>query len=214
MTIDQLLSSVRILSCSYDPNSSVVSLNFHLTRRPLSVCQTFQLQLLSPSSNVVPALNQGTVTQVIRVLNPQKVSFFFSNCNEYIFVFVLFFFLSSWGVSFFINPSTPPKFQQQLRMRIKLTYTHKGSAVQDLAEVNNFPPQSWQWWAAPVALKSPKQGNYENDFPFTSHLSSNGPPVTSVQTAALKLHGEQQSIEYRRKMQMLRRPYWLLTSHE
>uniref|UniRef100_A0A7N6BXR2 GAE domain-containing protein n=1 Tax=Anabas testudineus TaxID=64144 RepID=A0A7N6BXR2_ANATE len=56
-------------------------------------------------SNVVPALNQGTVTQVIRVLNPQK---------------------------------------QQLRMRIKLTYTHKGSPVQDLAEVNNFPPQSWQ----------------------------------------------------------------------
>uniref|UniRef100_A0AAX7VEB5 AP-1 complex subunit gamma n=1 Tax=Astatotilapia calliptera TaxID=8154 RepID=A0AAX7VEB5_ASTCA len=105
VTIDQLLSSVRILSCSYDPNSSVVSLNFHLTRRPLSVCQTFQLQLLSPSSNVVPTLNQGTVTQVIRVLNPQK---------------------------------------QQLRMRIKLTYTHKGSAVQDLAEVNNFPPQSWQ----------------------------------------------------------------------
>lgn len=36
--------------------------------------QTFQLQLLSPSSNVVQALNQGTVTQVIRVLNPQKVS--------------------------------------------------------------------------------------------------------------------------------------------
>lgn len=35
--------------------------------------QTFQLQLLSPSSNIVPALNQGSVTQVIRVLNPQKV---------------------------------------------------------------------------------------------------------------------------------------------
>uniref|UniRef100_A0A674EUG2 Adaptor related protein complex 1 subunit gamma 1 n=1 Tax=Salmo trutta TaxID=8032 RepID=A0A674EUG2_SALTR len=66
---------------------------------------TFQLQLLSPSSNIVPALNQGSVTQVIRVLNPQK---------------------------------------QQLRMRVKLTYTHKGSPVQDLAEVNNFPPQSWQ----------------------------------------------------------------------
>uniref|UniRef100_A0A8C4HBU7 AP-1 complex subunit gamma n=1 Tax=Dicentrarchus labrax TaxID=13489 RepID=A0A8C4HBU7_DICLA len=70
-----------------------------------AVPKTFQLQLLSPSSNVVPALNQGTVTQVIRVLNPQK---------------------------------------QQLRMRIKLTYTLKGSPVQDLAEVNNFPPQSWQ----------------------------------------------------------------------
>lgn len=34
--------------------------------------------------------------------------------------------------------------QQQLRMRIKLTYNHKGAAMQDLAEVNNFPPQSWQ----------------------------------------------------------------------
>uniref|UniRef100_A0A674EUI6 Adaptor related protein complex 1 subunit gamma 1 n=1 Tax=Salmo trutta TaxID=8032 RepID=A0A674EUI6_SALTR len=70
-----------------------------------AVPKTFQLQLLSPSSNIVPALNQGSVTQVIRVLNPQK---------------------------------------QQLRMRVKLTYTHKGSPVQDLAEVNNFPPQSWQ----------------------------------------------------------------------
>ena len=78
------------------------------------------------------------------------------------------------------------KFQQQLRMRIKLTYTLKGSPVQDLAEVNNFPPQSWQWWAACVALNSPHprplQGNYENDFPFTSLLSSNGSPcdVTAV----------------------------------
>uniref|UniRef100_A0AAR2KJZ6 AP-1 complex subunit gamma n=1 Tax=Pygocentrus nattereri TaxID=42514 RepID=A0AAR2KJZ6_PYGNA len=70
-----------------------------------AVPKTFQLQLLSPSSNIVPALNQGNVTQVIRVLNPQK---------------------------------------QQLRMRIKLTYTYKGAPVQDLAEVNNFPPQSWQ----------------------------------------------------------------------
>uniref|UniRef100_A0A2K5SJ05 Adaptor related protein complex 1 subunit gamma 1 n=14 Tax=Primates TaxID=9443 RepID=A0A2K5SJ05_CEBIM len=51
------------------------------------------------------AFNTGTITQVIKVLNPQK---------------------------------------QQLRMRIKLTYNHKGSAMQDLAEVNNFPPQSWQ----------------------------------------------------------------------
>ncbi|XP_030366788.1 AP-1 complex subunit gamma-1-like isoform X6 [Strigops habroptila] len=70
-----------------------------------AVPKTFQLQLLSPSSSVIPAFNSGTITQVIKVLNPQK---------------------------------------QQLRMRIKLTYNHKGSAVQDLAEVNNFPPQSWQ----------------------------------------------------------------------
>ncbi|XP_023646476.1 AP-1 complex subunit gamma-1 isoform X2 [Paramormyrops kingsleyae] len=70
-----------------------------------AVPKTFQLQLLSPSSNVIPALNQGAVTQVIKILNPQK---------------------------------------HQLRMRIKLTYTHKGSPLQDLAEVNSFPPQSWQ----------------------------------------------------------------------
>ncbi|XP_036390911.1 AP-1 complex subunit gamma-1 isoform X1 [Megalops cyprinoides] len=70
-----------------------------------AVPKTFQLQLLSPSSNIIPALNQGTVTQVIKVLNPQK---------------------------------------QQLRVRIKLTYTHQGCPVQDLAEVSNFPPQSWQ----------------------------------------------------------------------
>uniref|UniRef100_A0A4W6E8Y9 AP-1 complex subunit gamma n=1 Tax=Lates calcarifer TaxID=8187 RepID=A0A4W6E8Y9_LATCA len=90
-----------------EQDSSAVTTQFShdIITFPPSVFQTFQLQLLSPSSNVVPALNQGTVTQVIRVLNPQK---------------------------------------QQLRMRIKLTYTHKGSPVQDLAEVNNFPPQSWQ----------------------------------------------------------------------
>ncbi|XP_053555433.1 AP-1 complex subunit gamma-1 [Bombina bombina] len=70
-----------------------------------AVPKTFQLQLLSPSSNILPAFNSGSITQVIKVLNPQK---------------------------------------QQLRMRIKLTYNHKGSAMQDLAEVSNFPPQSWQ----------------------------------------------------------------------
>ncbi|XP_047219123.1 AP-1 complex subunit gamma-1 isoform X1 [Girardinichthys multiradiatus] len=98
-----------------NPNPNIAVITIHATNSTeaemtdfvfqAAVPKTFQLQLLSPSSNVVPALNQGTVTQVIRVLNQQK---------------------------------------QQLRMRIKLTYTHKGSAVQDLAEVNNFPPQSWQ----------------------------------------------------------------------
>uniref|UniRef100_A0A671PL37 AP-1 complex subunit gamma n=1 Tax=Sinocyclocheilus anshuiensis TaxID=1608454 RepID=A0A671PL37_9TELE len=98
-----------------NPNPNVAVITIHATNSTeadmtefvfqAAVPKTFQLQLLSPSSNVVPALNQGSVTQVIRVLNPQK---------------------------------------QQLRMRIKLTYTHKGSPVQDLAEVNNFPPQSWQ----------------------------------------------------------------------
>uniref|UniRef100_A0A8C8DIL3 AP-1 complex subunit gamma n=1 Tax=Oryzias sinensis TaxID=183150 RepID=A0A8C8DIL3_9TELE len=98
-----------------NPNPNVAVITIHASNSTeadmtdfvfqAAVPKTFQLQLLSPSSNVVPALNQGTVTQVIRVLNQQK---------------------------------------QQLRMRIKLTYIHKGSAVQDLAEVNNFPPQSWQ----------------------------------------------------------------------
>lgn len=59
----------------------------------------------------------------------------------------------------------PLLFQQQLRMRIKLTYTHKGSPVQDLAEVNNFPPQSWQWFATLLDLKDPQQGNYGKDVP-------------------------------------------------
>ncbi|TRY97156.1 hypothetical protein DNTS_009642 [Danionella cerebrum] len=90
-----------------NPNPNIAVITIHATNSTeVDMTEfTFQLQLLSPSSNVVPALNQGSVTQVIRVLNPQK---------------------------------------QQLRMRIKLTYSHKGSPVQDLAEVNNFPPQSWQ----------------------------------------------------------------------
>uniref|UniRef100_A0A8C8M5J5 AP-1 complex subunit gamma n=1 Tax=Oncorhynchus tshawytscha TaxID=74940 RepID=A0A8C8M5J5_ONCTS len=98
-----------------NPNPNIAVITIHATNTTeadmtefvfqAAVPKTFQLQLLSPSSNIVPALNQGSVTQVIRVLNPQK---------------------------------------QQLRMRVKLTYTHKGSPVQDLAEVNNFPPQSWQ----------------------------------------------------------------------
>lgn len=105
--------------------------------------QTFQLQLLSPSSNVVPALNQGTVTQVIRVLNPQKVGLC---CSP-----------NTWSSQRTVvhgrarpqrrhpvNTVLLTHFQQQLRMRIKLTYNLKGSPVQDLAEVNNFPPQSWQ----------------------------------------------------------------------
>ncbi len=59
---------------------------------------------------------------------------------------------------------SPLLLQQQLRMRIKLTYTHKGSPVQDLAEVNNFPPQSWQWYATLLILR-PQQGNYGKDVP-------------------------------------------------
>lgn len=68
------------------------------------------------------------------------------------------------------------KFQQQLRMRIKLTYTLKGSPVQDLAEVNNFPPQSWQWWAASVALKSPIKGTMKTIFLSPPSFLPTDPP--------------------------------------
>ncbi|XP_075911119.1 AP-1 complex subunit gamma-1 isoform X3 [Petromyzon marinus] len=54
-----------------------------------AVPKTFQLQLLSPSSSSVPAHGAGTVTQLMRVLNPNK---------------------------------------HQLRMRIKLSYTHRGTS--------------------------------------------------------------------------------------
>ncbi|EMP33336.1 AP-1 complex subunit gamma-1 [Chelonia mydas] len=37
-----------------------------------AVPKTFQLQLLSPSSSIIPAFNTGNITQVIKVLNPQK----------------------------------------------------------------------------------------------------------------------------------------------
>lgn len=101
------------------------------------------------------------------------------------------------------------KFQQQLRMRIKLTYTHKGSPVQDLAEVNNFPPQSWQWWAASVALKKPHQWNYENDFSFASLLSSNGSPCDVTADRCPRVAWETAEHLTQEKIQMLRRPYWL-----
>ena len=61
----------------------------------------------------------------------RKEKVLFVQILEILFQCVIFFFLFS-------------SLQQQLRMRIKLTYNHKGSAMQDLAEVNNFPPQSWQ----------------------------------------------------------------------
>lgn len=36
--------------------------------------QSFQLQLQSPSGSTLPPMNDGEVTQVIKVNNPQKVS--------------------------------------------------------------------------------------------------------------------------------------------
>jgi len=37
------------------------------------------------------------------------------------------------------NPNKTP-----LRMRIRVSYSAGGAVVQDQAEVNNFPPESWQ----------------------------------------------------------------------
>uniref|UniRef100_A0A4W3J8N5 AP-1 complex subunit gamma n=1 Tax=Callorhinchus milii TaxID=7868 RepID=A0A4W3J8N5_CALMI len=41
-----------------------------------AVPKSFQLQLMSPSGSTVPAVNSGAVTQIMRVLNSQKVSSF------------------------------------------------------------------------------------------------------------------------------------------
>nr|XP_033781210.1 AP-1 complex subunit gamma-like 2 [Geotrypetes seraphini]XP_033781211.1 AP-1 complex subunit gamma-like 2 [Geotrypetes seraphini]XP_033781212.1 AP-1 complex subunit gamma-like 2 [Geotrypetes seraphini] len=70
-----------------------------------AVPKTLQLQLQAPSGNMVPALNSSAVTQLIQVLNPQKVP---------------------------------------LKMRLRLTYSHFGSAMQEVCEVNSFPPVTWQ----------------------------------------------------------------------
>jgi AP-1 complex subunit gamma-1 len=34
--------------------------------------------------------------------------------------------------------------QTALRMRIRVSYSAEGTTLQDQAEVNNFPPESWQ----------------------------------------------------------------------
>ncbi|XP_043914654.1 AP-1 complex subunit gamma-1-like [Protopterus annectens] len=37
-----------------------------------AIPKSFQIQILSPSGNIIPAFNNGAVTQVIKLLNPQK----------------------------------------------------------------------------------------------------------------------------------------------
>lgn len=70
-----------------------------------AVPKNLQLQLQAPSGSVVPASSGGVITQLIRILNPQKVP---------------------------------------LKMRLRLTYTHFGNSVQEVCEVSNFPPATWQ----------------------------------------------------------------------
>ncbi|KAJ1137226.1 hypothetical protein NDU88_003639 [Pleurodeles waltl] len=70
-----------------------------------AVPKNLQLQLQAPSGNMVPASNEGVITQLIRILNPQKVP---------------------------------------LKMRLRLSYTHFGNSIQEVCEVSNFPPATWQ----------------------------------------------------------------------
>lgn len=70
-----------------------------------AVPKNLQLQLQAPSGSVVPASSGGVITQLIRILNPQKVP---------------------------------------LKMRLRLTYTHFENSVQEVCEVSNFPPATWQ----------------------------------------------------------------------
>ena len=51
------------------PMSFVCTVLLHMSF-PL---QTFQLQMVTPSGNVVPPNNAGSVTQVINIANLQKV---------------------------------------------------------------------------------------------------------------------------------------------
>lgn len=72
----ELLASLAFSQCKQIASCSCCYLIKHQIVFSLAFLQTFQLQLLSPSSSVIPAFNSGTITQVIKVLNPQKVSDF------------------------------------------------------------------------------------------------------------------------------------------
>lgn len=72
----ELLASLAFSQCKQITSCSCSYLIKHQIVFSLAFLQTFQLQLLSPSSSVIPAFNSGTITQVIKVLNPQKVSDF------------------------------------------------------------------------------------------------------------------------------------------
>ncbi|XP_043841659.1 AP-1 complex subunit gamma-like 2 [Dromiciops gliroides] len=70
-----------------------------------AVPKSFQLQLQIPSGDTVPAEGGRPITQILRVLNPNKAP---------------------------------------LRMRLRLTYDHFGQSVQEIFEVKDFPPDTWQ----------------------------------------------------------------------
>ncbi|XP_074150397.1 AP-1 complex subunit gamma-like 2 isoform X2 [Sminthopsis crassicaudata] len=70
-----------------------------------AVPKSFQLQLQIPSGDTVPAQGGPPITQVLRVLNPNKAP---------------------------------------LRLRLRLTYNHFGQSVQEIFEVKDFPPDTWQ----------------------------------------------------------------------
>lgn len=112
----------------------------------------------------------------------------------------------------FAHAWLPLLFQQQLRMRIKLTYTHKGSPVQDLSEVNNFPPQSWQWLATPLNLKDPQQGNYGKDgpSPFPNDprdITTDCCPGVAWEAVESSWHS-QELLVWRRRWWWLQRQWW------
>ncbi|XP_062504187.1 AP-1 complex subunit gamma-1-like [Corticium candelabrum] len=67
----------------------------------VAVPKAFQLNIQSPSGNVIPPSNSGSVTQIIQVANPQR---------------------------------------QQLRMRLRISYSLNGSPVTEQGEIGDFPP--------------------------------------------------------------------------
>ena len=53
------------------PSAFVFLFNL-LNHLPLPPLQTFQLELLTPSGDLIPPNNSGAVTQTIKVMNPSK----------------------------------------------------------------------------------------------------------------------------------------------
>lgn len=78
--------------------------------------------MLSPSGTVLPP--NGVVTQVLKVTNPGQVS---SDRTLPLRVFT--------GVL---------RFQNVLRMRLRISYSVDGNPVLEQAEVNTFPKELWE----------------------------------------------------------------------
>lgn len=77
---------------------------------------------MPPSSNKIGANNSGAINQVMKISNPNKV----------------------WNDSFAKYLLTIVWAQNQLKMRIRLSYQQNGNNLTEQSDVNNFPLTTWQ----------------------------------------------------------------------